>query len=713
MQQWVLATLLAILVFIVFENTLSNGFVFDDVSMIQHNPAIRSLSHARLYFTRPFFSVGQAMTGPVQYDYYRPMVFMSYLADYLAWGLVPWGYHLSNIFLHAAATVLVFLLLVRLRLKATVSFIAAALFGVHPALADSVAGVSGRSDPLCAVFFLTSVYCYVGARQRAPRGAKPMLLCACAAFVLALLSKENAIAIPIVLTAYEIIRPDGSAGETARLRVKPLVPIYSIALVYFLWRSHVVPSPTPLPVEGVELARRLMTAAQAAASYLGLMFLPSNLGFETFIPMLDTVATPQVVVAEGALLLLLGGALLSFRSSPRVSFFLLWFFACLLPFSYFFLFHPGPSFFTPPHFLYFPSIGLAALWALAIVNLAQSNVWRSGGWQWRALLAWPAITIMFFSVQTIRRNTEWRDDLTFFSAMVRYAPKSIRVHIGLANTLLNAGQTAGALAEYATAYELTRSRPDESAAPEPNAPQGAEGEVKGRLVIANYYAAAALSGMGDAHQMMGETGEAVRSYKMALRENAFDSTIYLKLAHAYERAGRFDDAIVSYERAVKLDKNQAEAAFSLQVALTKKEVYDQAKRVYLTAHLSRQQGSADGLYGEAVMLRLSGKQEAAAALLREALKKKPSHFGANMALGQILSEQGEHEEAFASFSAAFASRPTSALAAYELALTSVALGDTLAAELWASKAYELEPDRFYENFLDDIKKRSEEGQAEK
>jgi hypothetical protein len=84
---------LLLLVFVVFANTLSNGFVFDDDFMIENNPAIRNVKYLKLYFVLPFFSVGQPMTGPVEYDYYRPLVLVSYLMDYHLWGQMPKGYH--------------------------------------------------------------------------------------------------------------------------------------------------------------------------------------------------------------------------------------------------------------------------------------------------------------------------------------------------------------------------------------------------------------------------------------------------------------------------------------------------------------------------------------------------------------------------------------------------------------------------------------------
>ncbi|NQU08282.1 MAG: tetratricopeptide repeat protein, partial [Candidatus Abyssubacteria bacterium] len=701
LKKWGFPLALVILSLAVFSNTLSNGFTFDDISMIENNAAIRSPKHVKLYFTRPFFSVGRPITGPVEYDYYRPMVLLSYMADHSLWGRSARGYHFSNLVFHSAAALLVFLLLRRLKLGANASFIAAALFAVHPAVADSVAGVSGRSDPLCAVFFLTSIYCYVRARQTDSNGPAALLFCSCIAFALALLTKENAIALPFILAAYELARPDGEPKS----KLKFLVPISSIAVVYLLWRSQVVPISSSFTSDSVELAHRLMTFAQVAGSYIHVMLLPRGLGFETFTPLVGRVASFGAVVPTAIVFLILAISIFYLRKSPHVSFFILWFLACLLPFSYFFLFHPEREFFTPPHFLYFPSIGLAALLGIAIAGLAAHEGWKERDWRRNSVFAATALMVFFFSAQTMRRNTVWRDDFTFFSSMVRHAPRSARIRIGMGNSFLQNGRPAHALAEYARGYKLAHSRPDTRQITRGIPSDGARAGEAVWLKISNYYAAAALVGMGDAYQVMGETENSIFSYTEALSDNAFDSTIHLRLGRAYERTGRFDQAIDSYERALRLDKSLRGAASSLQITRQKKAVYEESKRVREAAISSNQGDSADALYSEALMMRLSGKRYIASGLLKKALEKDPSHFGANLALGQILAEKGEDGAALGNFSLAFAVQPTSALAAYESAVTNLALGNTVSAELWAAKAYSLSPDFYYWDFLTDVRNR--------
>ena len=518
-------------------------------------------------------------------------------------------------------------------------------------------------------------------------------------FAGSVLTKENAIALPILLCAYEIFRPDGI--EKRKLRF--LFPFAVIAVAYVLWRSYVVPVSMAFSGGILDLALRLMTAAKVAISYLLAAVFPHDLGFETFTQMAGSIAEPRALVSTVAIFLGAGAIARLSRRFPLACFLTTWFLICLIPFFYFFLFHPGPEFFTPPHFLYFPLIGIAGLAGMGTARLAEIAV--AGGKRVRgtAVLVAAGIVVLLFSIQTFQRNTLWRDNFTFFSAMSKYAPRSPRTRIGMGSSFLMRDMPGYALSEYAAAWELARSEPNELFDSTDVLP-GSDGKpVMGRVEISNYYAASALAGMGDAYRLLGETDNAIVSYIEARSENSFDATIHVKLARAYERAGLFDDAIDSYERALRIDRRLSRVVASLEIVREKKTVYEKARRVYEKALMSGRMDSAESLYSEALIARLSGEERLAEALLRMTIEKDPMHFGANMALGRILFERGECGIALGNFGLAFASRPASALAAYELAATNLAIRDTLAAEQWAAKAYDIAPDPYYWDFLLDIR----------
>lgn len=697
--------LILILVSAIYANTLLNGFVFDDVPMIKNNPAIRSPEYIEQYFTLPFFSVGQPSSGPVAYDYYRPLILVSYLVDYRIWGLNPAGYHFTNILLHAVSTILVFLILRRFKLKDGASMLAAVLFAAHPALADAVAGVSGRSDPLCSMFFLASFFFYVRAVHETTVKGFLFLIFSYGGFTLALLTKENAISLPFLLVAYEVIRPDQNPAERPILR--RVTPPFLIAIIYLILRFQVVPASFAWSGDALELARRLATAAISLVSYICMGIFPYNLWFERYTPIAHSLAAPSVIVSLVVVLVLIIIALYLARKAPLISFSIFWFFACMIPYLYFFIFDPAPKLFTPPHFIYLPLIGLLTIFAFLIEKIYEFRILLEGGWRRTISLGALVVVVFLFCLQTTARSLAWRDNYIFFSTMAEKATGTARIRIGLGNHFLSSGQPANALTEYTRAYELARKRSIEELPSQDIDFDNLDDDAYGVLKIADYYAGAALSGMGDAYYLMGETDNAILSYEQALSENAFDARIYYKLGRAYERSARFDEAVAAYERAMKLDQGLLGASSALEEARSKREAYHQADQALQKALLAGEGDSIDATCYRAKMIHLSGDSEFAVVILREALQKDPDHFPTNLELGQIFTDKGDHEAALGFFSIAYSTHPESALVAFKLAVTQLALGNTIMAKEWAARAYELEHASKYWDFIEDLSRKTE------
>jgi hypothetical protein len=86
---------------------------------------------------------------------------LSHMLDCEIYGLRPWGHHLTSVLLHAANTVLVFLVLLRMTGAVWRSACVAALFAVHPAHVESVAWVAERKDVLSSCFYLLAIWAYI------------------------------------------------------------------------------------------------------------------------------------------------------------------------------------------------------------------------------------------------------------------------------------------------------------------------------------------------------------------------------------------------------------------------------------------------------------------------------------------------------------------------------------------------------------------------
>src|SRR5262249_42691264 len=178
------ALILAVIAAAVSANSLRNGFTLDDRTLLEEDPRITSLARV------PEILAGGYRYGPLN-SLYRPVTVLSFALNRAVTGPAPWGFHLVNVLLHAAATILVFRVGSTLLGRPHVAFVAALLFALHPIHTEAVANVVGRAEILVAIGVLGALALLLDERPMTfGRGAA-----AAALFVLALLSKENGVAL--------------------------------------------------------------------------------------------------------------------------------------------------------------------------------------------------------------------------------------------------------------------------------------------------------------------------------------------------------------------------------------------------------------------------------------------------------------------------------------------------------------------------------------
>ena len=182
------------LTLLIYANSLSNGFVFDDVPLIQDNQQIRSLREVGAIFGR---------------QGYRPVRTLTYALNYGLFGLQPFYFHLTNVLLHAANGVLVFLLLRRLLSGPRRALVGSLVFVSHPAQTAAVAYVSGRKDLLACGFIVAGLLCFGAFRESRWKWA---FAASMACFALALFSKEVAVVFPLLLFAWDFVSERADAN---------------------------------------------------------------------------------------------------------------------------------------------------------------------------------------------------------------------------------------------------------------------------------------------------------------------------------------------------------------------------------------------------------------------------------------------------------------------------------------------------------------------
>src|SRR5262245_1184276 len=205
---------LAVVAFVAYLPALWTGFTSDDFFILARLKHFGALADPWSYFTVGFF------------DYYRPIAFLSHAVDLEIWGLAAAGFHLTGMLLHAANSALVFLLARRL-IDTSGAHVAGLLFALHPASHEAVYWMAARFDLLATFFGLVAIVCL---RHDRASWRVPGIL----AFALALLSKESAISVLLIVPAYDIL----VARHDWRTVLKRLAPLVVIAVAYAVLRNQ-------------------------------------------------------------------------------------------------------------------------------------------------------------------------------------------------------------------------------------------------------------------------------------------------------------------------------------------------------------------------------------------------------------------------------------------------------------------------------------------
>ncbi len=415
------AAVLVAVVFACYWNSLGNGFVFDDEFLVPAYGRVRSFS-----------SLIQILL-----DSYRPVRNASYAIDFFVWGLHPFGFHLTNVLIHAGSTVLVFFLVRRLTVKPSIAFIAALIFAVHPIQTDSVSYVSGRRDVLFAFFYLAAFHAYLSYRASRSRKAFAIFL---GLWVLSLMSKEMAVSLPLVIFIWNFcdqwVEGGGSwlpraSRATGRAFGKDKW-LYTFLIVaslgfgvyaIFVLRASGRAGGSGMEYWGGSLYATLLTVIRVHAWYLKQLVYPTPIAqyfgaFDISTSLLEWRVVVSFIVVAG---MLVGGAAL-LNKNRLMAFAIFSYFAALLPVSQIIPHHE----LLADHYLYLPIVSFGLLVALFVNVVAQRG--RQPG---QIVYGLTGVFIFVLAGMTVNRNRDWKDELSVWEANYRSVPNSPRASYNL------------------------------------------------------------------------------------------------------------------------------------------------------------------------------------------------------------------------------------------------------------------------------------------
>jgi len=507
---------------LVYANTLGNPFIWSEESVILGNPDITELSNIPSFFTFDYWINKHPFR---QTNIYRPLRIVSFALDYSLWGFNPIGWHLTNILFHAGTVVLLYLLIKKLFKGKFLAFLASSFFATHPVHVESITWIMSRGDVMTTFFFLLALLLFVQSKVQ----GIGYYIAALVSFVLALLSREMGVTLPLILVLYVFYFLPKKEWKRGLLRI---LPFWLILLGYggalFALRYQAI---TCRAFTGAPLLSNAILVVKTLIFYLKLLLVPINLCADYFFPMPAPQITGDVVLSSLLLLAFVVSGFWLYKYSKLVSFSLLWLFLTFPPIANIVPIAGRP---VAEQRLYLPSIGFCLLLAWALEKVYQ---------RWRRLAVLGAVLILgLYSYGTIQRNAEWQSPVALWSGNVRRSPLVIRARRNLAGAFLHVGDEDAAIAEFEKIVELEIG------------PVGRAQRwwVASTSKISGPIGFGGVTIIGKSQEKICEMGKAL-AQEAAVRMEDPDAAVHNFLGRAYRRRGDLKRAAYEFNMAIFYD----------------------------------------------------------------------------------------------------------------------------------------------------------------
>jgi tetratricopeptide (TPR) repeat protein len=619
--------LLALAVALAFGRTVGYGFVnYDDNVFVYENPQIKTGFNGK--------SMAWAMTNNCG-SVWGPLTWLSYIADWRLYGPKAGGFHLTNVLLHGATSVCLFLALRRLTDATWPSALAAALFAVHPLRVESVAWVAERKGLLSGLFFVLTLWAYAGYARRPFSWWR--YLAVAVMFALGLLAKAAAVTFPFVALLLDYW-PLGRMGSVAgggegeatpavsarRTTVGQLVlekiPLLAVAAVFsaVTFLTHFSGARF---LETRPLFTRVGYALVSYMAYVGQLFWPANLVVLCPDPG-ASLAHWKIAAAALGLIGVTGALVACWRRYPYLIVGWLWYLGMMVPVSGLVqrLGNQGMA----DRYTYLPQIGLCLALACTAAKWSRSS--RKGRLA-GSLVSVGILTSLMGCAWW--QTTYWRDSETLWRRALDCNLPSAKAHNNLGTALLDRGRLDEADSHFRQALELDPAYAD------------------------------AYHNLGETLLRRGRFGAAVLQYRKALQFDARLVKAHLSLGAALAYSGRLDQSIAQYRAALAIDPGLLDAHVGIAAGLLDQGRLHEAE-IQCRKALQIQPGEtrARSMLGKALAGQTADGDPVAR--IRKLVESKPNDAEAHGSLARILALQGNIDEAIQHYQKALEIKPNQA-----------------------------------------------------
>ena len=620
---------------------LWGGFVWDDRIITNAEPVQEVSGLWQIWFSPS--AIGEEA-------HYWPLVYTTFWLEHKLWGYDPAGYHVVNVLLHLANTLLLWHLLRRLAVPG--AWVVAAVFAVHPLHVESVAWVIERKDVLSGLFYFAAVLAWVRFVEQPRLGRYTWSL---VWYVAGLLSKSIVVTLPAAFLIWHWWKQ----GRVTSVDLLRMVPFCVVGLVITVGDLSFYQSLEPLSL-GYSFTERTLIAARVLWFYAGKLLWPSELA--VIYPLWDIhVADPlawgYLIAAVAAVV-----ALWYFRHNlgrgPLAG--ALFFAMTLLPVLGFVDYGYMQFAFVADRFQYLAGIGIMVV----VIGSIASGVGRLPGLWRKGALGVAAVVIVVLGLLTWRQASIWRNSETLNRHIIALNPQARSAHFNLSKALYNQKR-------YEEALEMARVAVDQR-------PDYSKGHAN----------------LGAIFNALDHFEEAETHLRRAIALNPQEKGAHFNLGKALYEQARYEEALEAARVAVDQRPDFALAHVALGVVCAALSRFEETETHLRRAIALDPEKGRDACLNLGDVLYNQGRYEEALDVTRIAIEQAPDLFEAHFNLGAILEELGRYEEAIDALEQAAALAPTSSQAAglyFRMGQTAQDNGQPEVATQYYMRAFEIDP----------------------
>lgn len=520
----------------------NNGWTnWDDEGYVLDNTMTKNLSLSTL---PQFFST-------FQMGNYHPLAMLSLALDYKWFGADAAGFHFHSIVLHLINVVLVFFFIWMLTKKIWVTVITALFFGIHPAHIESVSWIAERKDLLYVLYYMAALIAYLKYLQREKKIT--YLIAAVALFTLSLLSKGQAVTLPVVLLLIDYYLKRSLNMKLAAEKI----PFFILSLVFGI--IAVIAQQKAEAINDIpyySFTDRLIFSADSLFTYFYKSMLPFKLSaFYPYPRIVDGSYDWIIMFSPIVVILLIGAVIYSMKFTRLIGFGFAFFIVNVLLLLQLL---PVGGAMMADRYTYLAYTGLFFIAGMIVQNLVDGSASRFSSFKIPVTLLTVACTI-FFCYKTYARNHIWKNSETLYLDMIDNYDYIPVANNNLGNYYNKKGQTDLALRYFSRAIAL---QPDyKEALINRSDIYRQQGKIDSAIADCNHVLqfekdfSGAYMNRGIAFCIAGKFDSAMTDFNTVLKMDSTNSKAYGNRGNLYDMQGKYDSAIADYNHAVKFDPN--------------------------------------------------------------------------------------------------------------------------------------------------------------